>query len=133
MAAFLYAGHEIAITGLAAVSWHGIKVSRCDVVDVLVPLHHRRRDAGFARLHRTGVEPGALFEDGAVVYAALDRAIVDAARQITDLPEIRELVASAVQRGTVLSAHLARQLDAGPAAGSARLRLALTEVADGVR
>ncbi len=133
VAAFLYAGRAIAITGLAAVSWQGIKVGRCDFVDVLVPLHHRRCDAGFARLHRTSVEPGALFKDGPVVYAALDRAIVDAVRQITDLPEIRELVASAVQRGKVLITHLARQLDAGPAAGSARLRLVLAEVADGVR
>jgi hypothetical protein len=133
VAAFLYAGRAIAITGLAAVSWHGIKVSRCDFVDVLVPLHHRRCDAGFARLHCTSVEPGALAVDGPIAYAALDRAIVDAARQITDLPETRELVASAVQRGKVLIAHLASQLDAGPAAGSARLRVVLAEVADGVR
>ena len=133
VAAFLYAGRAIAITGLAAVSWHGIKVSHIDFVDVLVPPQHRRCDAGFARLHRTSVELGALSQDGPVIYAPLDRAIVDAARQITDLPEIRELVASAVQRSKVLIAHLARQLDAGPAAGSARLRLVLAEVADGVR
>jgi hypothetical protein len=133
VAAFLYAGRGIAITGLAAISWHGIKVSRCDFVDVLVPTRQRRCDAGFARLHRTSVELGARYEDGAVVYAPLDRAIVDAARQLTDLPEIRELAASAVQRGKVLVAHLARELDAGPVAGSARLRVALAEVADGVR
>jgi hypothetical protein len=72
-------------------------------------------------------------QDGSVIYAPLDRAIVDAARQITDLAEIRELVASAGQRGKVLIAHLARQLDAGPAAGSARLRRVLAEVADAVR
>ena len=113
VAAFLYACRAIAVTGQAAVSWHGIKVSRCDFVDVLVPRSHRRCDAGFARLHRTSIEPGALFDDGPVVYAALDRAIVDAARQLTDLAEIRELVASAVQRGKVLIAHLGRELDAG--------------------
>jgi hypothetical protein len=134
VAAFLYAGRAIAITGTAAIAWHGAPVKRNEFVDVLVPLHHKRCDAGFTRLHRTGVEPGALYEDGAVVYAPLDRAIIDAARQLTDLPEIRELVASAVQRGKVLVAHLARELDrAGPVAGSARLRVALTEVADGVR
>src|SRR5271166_2354836 len=132
-AAFLYAGRGIAITGLAAVAWHGVKVGRCDFVDVLVPLSLRRGDAGFARLHRTGVELGAVYQDGAVIYAPLDRAIVDTARHLTDLPEIRELVASAVQRGKVLVAHLARELDAGPVAGSARLRHVLNEVADGVR
>ena len=133
IAAYLYAGRAIAITGLTAVAWHGIKLNRSDFVDVLVPLRHRRSDAGFARLRRTSVELGARYEDGPVVYAPLDRAIVDAARQLTDLPEIRELVASSIQGGKVLVAHLARELDAGPAAGSARLRLALAEVADGVR
>ncbi len=134
VAAFLYAGRAIAITGTAAIAWHGAPVKHNEFVDVLVPLHQKRCDAGFARLHRTSVEPGALYADGAVVYAPLDRAIVDAARRLTDLPQIRELVASAVQRGKVLVPHIARELDrAGPAAGSARLRLALTEVADGVR
>jgi hypothetical protein len=134
VAAFLYAGRAIAVTGRAAVAWHGIKVGRCDFVDVLVPPRHRRCDAGFARLHRTSIELGARYEDGAVVYAPLDRAIIDAARHLTDLPEIRELVASAVQRGKVLVGHLTRELDnAGPVAGSARIRLAIAEVADGVR
>jgi hypothetical protein len=134
VAAFLYAGRAIAITGPAAMAWHGAPVKRNEIVDVLVPLHHKRCDAGFARLHRTSVELGALYQDGAVVYAPLDRAIIDAARQLTDLPEIRELVASAVQRGKVLVGHLARELDkVGPVAGSARIRLALSEVADGVR
>jgi hypothetical protein len=133
VAAFLYAGRAIAITGSAAIAWHGAPVQRNEFVDVLVPLHYRRCDAGFVRLHRTSVELGAIYQDGAVVYAPLDRAIVDAARQLTDLPEIRELVASAVQRGKVMVAHIARELDAGPMPGSARLRLALAEVADGAR
>jgi hypothetical protein len=59
---------------------------------------------------------------------------MDAARQLTDLPEIRELMASAVQHGHLLVGHLARELDkAGPVTGTARLRMALTELADGVR
>jgi very-short-patch-repair endonuclease len=134
IAAFLYAGRAIAITGSAAIAWHGAPVKRSDFVDVLVPLHHKRCDAGFVRLHRTSIELGARFQDGAVIYAPLDRAIIDAARQLTDLPEIRDLVASAVQRGKLLVGHLARELDkAGPVAGSARVRLVLAEVADGVR
>ncbi len=134
VAAFLYARCGIAVTGLAAIAWHGVNVDRCHFVDVLVPPRHRRSDAGFARLHRTSVQPGALYDEGAVVYAPLDRALIDAARQLTDLAEIRQLVASAVQRGKVLVPHIARELDrAGPIPGSARLRLVLTEVADGVR
>jgi hypothetical protein len=127
----------IAITGLTAVAWHGVKVDRCDFVDVLVPLRHRRGDAGFERLHCTSVELGARYQDGPVIYTPLGRALVDAARQLTDLSYIRELVASAVQRGKILVAHLVTELvtelDAGSAAGSARMRLVFGEVAEGVR
>jgi very-short-patch-repair endonuclease len=134
VAAFLYAGRGIAITGPAAVAWHGINLGRSDVIDVLVPQRHRRCDVGFVRLHRTSVQLGATYADGLVVYAPLDRAIIDAARQLTDLAEIRELVASAVQRGKVMVGHISRELErAGHVAGSARLRLVLGEVADGVR
>jgi hypothetical protein len=109
-------------------------VSRSEFVDVLVPPRHRRSDAGFARLHRTSLELGALCEDGSIIYAPLDRAIIDAARLLTDLSAIRLLVASPVQQGKLLVGHLARELEnAGPVAGSARIRLVLAEVADGVQ
>jgi hypothetical protein len=49
------------------------------------------------------------------------------------MSEIRDLIASGVQRGKVGILELARELDLGPRQGSARLRLALGEVADGVR
>jgi hypothetical protein len=77
--------------------------------------------------------PGAYYRDGAVTYAPLDRAVADAVRRLTDMSEVRELVATSVQRGKVEVWQLARELDLGPVAGSARLRLALSEVADGVR
>ena len=134
VAAFLYAGHAIAVTGLAAVAWHGLKVNCGELVDVLVPQRMRRSDAGFVRLHRTSLELGVICEDGVVVYAPLDRAIIDAARQSADLAEIRDLVASAVQRGKLMVGHLVRELDkTGTVAGTARVRLVLAEVADGVR
>jgi hypothetical protein len=133
VAAFLYAQRAIAITGMTAVAWHGIKVGRSDLVDVLVPQGQRRSDAGFVRLKRTSIRPGVDYRDGAVSYAPLDRAIADAARQLTDMSEVRDLVATCVQRGKVEVWQLARELSLGPVAGSARLRLALGEVADGVR
>lgn len=134
VAAWVYAGCAIAITGATAIAWHGVPIRRSEFIDVLVPLQRKPCDAGFVRLHRTSLELGAICEDGVVIYAPLDRAIIDAARQSTDLPEIRDLVASAVQRGKLMVGHLARELDnAGPVAGSARVRLVLAEVADGVR
>jgi hypothetical protein len=133
VAAYLYAARPIAVTGTAAISWHGMSARSPEFVDVLVPLGYNRRDAGFVRLRRTGVALGAYEQDGVVRYAPLGRAIVDAVRQLADMSEIRELVASGVQRGKVDVLQLARQLGLGPKQGSARLRLALAEVSDGVR
>jgi len=133
VAAFLYAGRGIAITGTAAMAWHGLQQHQGELIDVLVPLHCKRSDAGFARLFCTGIMPGVDFRDGAVSYVPPDRAIADAVRRLSDMSQVRDLVASAVQRGKVEVWQLARELDLGPRQGSARLRLALGEVADGVR
>jgi hypothetical protein len=133
VAAFLYAARGIAITGTAAMAWHGLRAKQDDFVDVLVPLHYKRSDAGFVRLRCTSVVPGATYVDGVVEYVPLDRAIADAVRQLTEMSDVRDLVASAVQRGKVDIWQLARELDLGPKQGSARLRLALAEVSDGVR
>jgi len=133
VAAFLYADRAIAITGRAAIAWHGLKLQSDERVDVLVPLRYNRCDAGFVRLRRTSVKPGAYYRDGAVMYAPLDRAIVDAVRPLTDMSEVRDLVASGVQRGKVEVWQLNRELALGSQQGSARLRLALAEVSDGVR
>ena len=64
VAAFLYAGRAIAITGLTAIAWHGLPARRSELIDVLVPLQHKRSDAGFVRLWRTRVKPGVEFQDG---------------------------------------------------------------------
>jgi hypothetical protein len=133
VAAFLYAGRGIAITGTAAMAWHGLRQRQGQCIDVLVPLHYKRSDAGFARLLCTSIMPGVDFRDGAVTYVPLDRAIADAVRRLSDMSEVRDLIASAVQRGQVGIWELARELDLGPRQGSARLRLALAEVSDGVR
>ncbi|MFY9890419.1 MAG: hypothetical protein WAK71_19035 [Streptosporangiaceae bacterium] len=131
--AFLYASRPIAITGPAAMAWHGLGSRSSEFVDVLVPLHYHRSDAGFVRLHCTSILPGADYQDGCVSYAPLDRAIADTVRQLTDMAKIRDLVASGVQRGKVEVWQLARELNLGPTQGSARLRVALAEVSDGVR
>ena len=132
-AAYLYAGQAIAITGAAALAWHGIRINARDVIDVLVPPRNQRGDAGFVRLHRTSVLPRVSYAEGAVIYAPVDRAIIDAARQMTDIADVRAVVAAGVQCGKVHVVQLADELDRGPMRGSARLRMALAEVSDGVR
>jgi len=132
-AAYLYAGPGIAITGRAALAWHKLIADPGDEVDVLVELGCLRRSIGFARLHRTGLEPNVAFEDRAIIYAPPARAIADAARRLADAAELRAIVAAGVQREKVQIWQLAEELANGPVRGSAGLRRALADVADGVR
>jgi hypothetical protein len=138
MAAVLYAAGQpdqpdIAVTGPAALAWHQIPAVPADHVDVLVPPHRRRRDADFARLHPTSVEPAVAFRDGALVYVPPARAVADTVRGLRDLADIRTVVAASVQHHKVGVGQLAEELDRGPVQGSRRLRQVLAEVADGVR
>lgn len=135
IAAFLYASHQVAISGPAALAWHNITAERTDHIDVLVEPRCGRRDGSFVRLHRTSVAPASVFPDGPVCYVPPARAVADTVRFIgdADMAKIRAIVAASVQRSKVQVAELADELARGPAHGSARLRLVLAEVADGVR
>jgi len=132
MAALLYAGPRSVLTGAAALRRHGIVV-RGNAVDVVVPDAVGRVDAGFVRLHRTTRLPRGFCVAGEIRYALPPRAVADAARWLTDLGEVRAVVAGAVQRGMCSVARLVEELEQGPRQGSANLRRALAEVADGVR
>jgi very-short-patch-repair endonuclease len=132
IAAYLYAGEPFAITGPAALGFYSLPSVPTEIVDVLVPLRCRRKDVMFARLHRTSVVPD-LCRAGAVSYASPARAVADAARQLSSLTDVRAVVAGSVQRGKVTVRQLASELSAGPVRGSAQVRIALTEVAAGVR
>lgn len=133
MAAWEHAGRAIAITGPAAVIWHQIPVRRSAFVDVLVPPACRRSSVGFVRIQRTSLPPEVFYADGKVSYVDPARAVTDTVRTMADLSDVRALVAAGVQRGSVAVWQLASELSRGPVQGSARLRLALMEVAAGVR
>lgn len=133
MAAVLYAGSGSVITGLSALTWHGIRAPRAQLVDVLIPESRRRRDAGFVRLSRTRRMPSMLFPPGEVCFVPPARAAADAVRSLRDLSVVRAIVADGVQRGVIRLALLQDELAQGPVQGSARLRQVLTEVEDGVR
>ena len=133
VAAILYAGSGSVITGPAALVWHGVRVPRTSIVNVLVPEPRRRRDIGFVRLSRTSRMPRMVFPNGQVCYVPPARAVADTVRGIRDLGAVRAIVADGVQRGMVKVPQLADELSAGPAWGSARLRQVLEEVAEGVR
>ena len=58
----------------------------------------------------------------------LARAVADAARPMTDLDDVRALVAEAIGSGRCDLAALLAELDAGPVAGSRLCRTALREL-----
>ena len=141
MAALLYAGPRSVLTGAAALRRHGLSAGRPGAdardqsapVDVLVPHGSRRADVAFARLHRTSRLPAPFCVAGEIRFALPPRAVADAVRPMTDLADVRAVVAEAVQGGRCLIEHLAGELDAGPVPGSGLFRRALAEVAEGIR
>jgi len=133
LAALLYAGPGSIITGPAALAAHGIAVPDGPVVDVLIPAGRRRSDYSFVRVQRTARFPAVAYSRGSLHYVPPDRAVADTVRRLSDLTEVRAIVASAVQRRSVQVSDLARELDQGPVRCSASLRAALAETADGIR
>ena len=133
MAALLYAGSGSVITGTAALRCHHIRGTSSDLIDVLVPASRQRRDAEFVRLHRTTRMPARTWLAGPVRYTPPSRAVADTVRGLTSLRDVRAVMADAIQRDACDIRDLAAELAAGPSAGSALFREALTDVADGIR
>ena len=134
MAALLYAGPCSAVTGPVALMHHGLRSPvLLETVDVLVPAGRQRQGTGFVRLHRTHRVPSQISSVGPVRFVPAARAVADTARLLADLPDVRAVVADAVQRGRCRVPDLAREVRDGPMRGSGALRSVLAEVADGIR
>jgi very-short-patch-repair endonuclease len=133
MAAMLYAGPDSVITGLAAVRHHHIRGPAGELINVLVPASRKRQDAAFVRIHRTTRLPKRVWQLGPLHYVSPARAVADAARDLTNLRDVRAMVADAVQRGHCSVPDLSTELSNGPSVGSTLFREALTDVADGIR
>ena len=134
MAALLYAGPRSLITGPVALMHHGLRSpGMLETVDVLVPTGRRRNSIGFVRLHRTARMPDRIVSSGPVRLVEVARAVADTVRLLTDLRDVRAVVADAVQRGRCTVGDLATEVRGGPIRGSAMFRSVLGEVADGIR
>jgi hypothetical protein len=133
MAGMLYAGTGSVITGPAALRFHHLHGAQSDLIDLLVPATRQRRDLGFVRLHRTTRLPKRTWQLGPLRYALPARAVADTVRDLTSLRDVRAVVAHAVQRRSCKVQELYTELIAGPNIGSAFFRVALTDVADGIR
>ena len=133
MAALLYAGPSTVITGPAALRRNGLRAPRTEIIDVLIPATRQRRSTGFVAIHLTTRLPSLACVTDGIQFALAPRAVADAARGLASLPEVRAVVAGAVQQRFCTLAQLIGELDSGPVKGSALLREALTEVSDGIR
>ena len=136
-AAILYAGPQAVITGAAALRYYEfqqIPRQHGDAIDVLIPARFRRASTGCVRVHRTSHMP-SMWVKGPTVrrYAYPARAVVDTARWLTDLREVRALVGDAVQNRHCAVAQLAIELRVGGTPNGALLRKAIAEATDGVR
>ena len=133
LGALLYAGPSAVLTGPASLRRFGLVVPGTDAVDVLIPANVQRHGVRFVRVHRSSRLPRGFCVAGEIRYAFVPRAVADAARELTDIGDVRAVVAGAVQHRMCSIEHLAEELERGPKQGSALFRRALAEVADGVR
>jgi hypothetical protein len=134
MAALLYAGSGSLITGPVALMHNGLRSpGMLETVDVLVPASRQRLSTGFVRVHRTTRMPSRIVSSDPVRFVLAARAVADTARLLTDVRDVRSVVADAVQRGRCTVADLAGELSDGPMKGSAMFRSVLGEVAEGIR
>jgi hypothetical protein len=133
IAALRRAGPQGALTGVAALRHHGVRVPDSPSCTVLVPAGQHRQDCGFVRVWPTTRMPEFVFTDGAVRFTEAARAVADAARELRSFREVRAVAAAAVQQRRCRLDQLLEELAQAPVRQSAWLRGALAEVADGVR
>ncbi len=132
MAALLHAGPEGVLTGPAALRALGISNEQPTTFDVLVPASRRPASAAFVAIHRTARMPDRVIRKGRRSYVLAPRALADAARSMTDLPEVRALIAGAIQRHVCSVGALASELGEGGRQHSALLRQVLGEAREGI-
>jgi hypothetical protein len=133
-AALLYGGDGAVLTGVAAARLHGLERLPEDRGAVMVLVEHGRHRVSRAPItvERTRRLPEPCTIDDLAV-APVPRAVIDAARHMRALDEIRALLAEAVQRRFTTARALRRELDEGSSRGTARVRLVVAELEDGVR
>jgi hypothetical protein len=135
-AAILCGGQDAVITGVAALRFYQFRQipgRDCDAVDILIPARLRRASTGYMRIRRTSHMPAWVEGPSARRLALPARAVVDTARWLTDLREVRALIGDAVQNGHCAVAQLAEELRLGGTRNGALARKAISESVIGIR
>ncbi|MBO0883725.1 MAG: DUF559 domain-containing protein [Mycobacterium sp.] len=129
-AALLYGGADAALSHYSAGLLLGLRVHEADV-HVTVPHGRGRQGAGFVRVHQSQSIHVVRADGLRCVYSP--RTVIDVAYDLGSLGDVRALIADSVQRGIVDIDQLRYEASKGPIRGSRFLRIALDEVAIGVR
>lgn len=130
-AALLRAGPHGIVTGLWALRLSGLRhIPEPGDVHVLVPIERKRTSVGFLLVERTARLPKPEHR-GKTPIAPISRAVLDAARRISDIDTIQAMLAEVIQRGKCTAEELAGELETGSQRGSALPRIALSELMDG--
>jgi hypothetical protein len=133
VAALLVAGDGALVTGLAACQLYGLdRVPEHEEVHVLLEHGTRHRSEGFLLVERTTRMPTARVLGG-IRCAALPRALLDGARRLTRIDDVRALLCEAVQRRLVTVTALRAEIEAGSCRGAALVRTVIVELEDGIR
>jgi hypothetical protein len=134
VATLLYAGPDAVITGVAACRLYGMRrlPDVGDTVHVLVPHETRRRSQAFVLVERTTRMPTAR-ERQEVPCAPVHRAVIDAARLLRRLDEVRAMLAEAVQQRLTTVIALRTEIEECSSRGAARVRSVIRELEAGVR
>ncbi|HEX5997585.1 MAG TPA: hypothetical protein VFY84_20805 [Jiangellales bacterium] len=134
VAAAVYAGEQAQITGLGALHWYGFRhAPATEMVHVLVPHATRRRSAGFVVVQRALQLDPAARDSGPYRVVSAARAVVDACRLLTQLRDVRAIVAEAVQSRHTTPAAIDQEIRRAGRSRTGLARRALSEVVEGVR
>jgi hypothetical protein len=121
------------LTGTAALELYGLRrLPKRARIHVLVPCDNQRTTTGHAVIERTTRMPGQVMRAG-LACAPFIRALVDAARDSTDIDEVRAMMAEAVQRRFCTPRQMLDEVRDGAIRHSQLARKVALEIADGVR
>ena len=138
LAALLYGGSESGLTGAGVLRRRGVRAAAhpafgpSDHAHLLVPHHCKRASRVFAQVERTVWVP-EYRHDGLLRLAPTARATLDAVRRCTDEEAVKALMFEVVQKRLTSPESLSDERIRGQMRGSRYARLALEELAAGVR
>jgi hypothetical protein len=132
-AALLYSGATAMLTGSPALRRHGLRYFPPNqAIHTLIDHTRHRKSAGFVVVERTTRLPTPVTLDGLPV-APVARALVDAARLMTDLRATRAMALEVVQRGLATPDEIHEVLRVSQRRGTALIGDVVQEARVGVR